>query len=124
DAWIAAGIVPVFAIGNASNCSLPNNPPPGLNGAAGQYGKSFAVGSTGQANGLYAPHSVKGPTRNPSAGTPDLPNHFGFADLKPNIVAPGVNIRSAGVSSDTDYFSTSGTSLSAPGVTGVIALMW
>jgi len=119
DAWHAAGIYPIFSNGNASNCSYPY--PPGLNtvGNPARYGNVTGVGSTGQSNGLYATHSNWGPTDNL-----DIINPRGYANLKPQVVAPGVNIRSSLNGSDTQYASWAGTSMSAPHVAGLIALMW
>jgi hypothetical protein len=124
DAWIAAGIVPIFSNGNAGNCSYTR--PPGLNtvGNPARYGKVFSIGSTGTDNGLYASHSNWGPTDYASAGLPLYPDHQGFANIKPNVVAPGVNILSAGRSGDDYFYSSTGTSMSAPHVAGLIALMW
>jgi subtilisin family serine protease len=124
DAWIAAGIVPVFSNGNSSNCNYPR--PPGLNtvGNPARYGKVLSVGSTGTDNGLYAAHSNWGPTDHPSAGLPSYPDHQGFPSIKPNIVAPGVSILSAGKDADDHYYLSNGTSMSAPHVAGLVALMW
>lgn len=122
DAWHAAGIYPVFANGNASNCGYPQ--PPGLNtvGNPARYGNVTGVGSTGNSNGLYAPHSNWGPTDNLDTVNPQP----GWADLKPQVVAPGVSIRSSVPSSDSAYASAgwTGTSMSAPHVAGLIALVW
>lgn len=119
NSWLASGIYPIFANGNASNCGYDT--PPGLNTVTtpARSGKVTAVGSTGLNNGLYAPHSTWGPTDNP-----DLINPRGHADLKPQVVAPGVGIRSAMRDSDTAYIYLSGTSMSAPHVAGLVALMW
>jgi len=124
DNWIAAGIMPVFSAGNASNCGLPNNPPLGQNPSPGNYGKVFTIGSTGTTNGQYAAHSIKGPTIDPSAGLPTYPDTAGFPNLKPNVVSPGVSINSANNTADNAYFLDTGTSMSAPAVAGVTALMW
>ncbi|MEJ5308968.1 MAG: carboxypeptidase regulatory-like domain-containing protein [Anaerolineae bacterium] len=121
NAWHAAGIYPVFSNGNASNCGYPE--PPGLNtvGNPARYGNVTGVGSTGRDNGQYASHSNWGPTDNPDTVNP----HPGWEDLKPQVLAPGVNIRSSVNTGDTAYQGGwSGTSMSAPHVTGLIALMW
>jgi len=119
DSWHAAGVYPVFANVNASNCGYSQ--PPGCNtvGNPGRYGNVTGVGSTGQSNGAYAPHSNWGPTDNH-----DTVNPNGYPTLKPQVVAPGVNIRSALNGSDSSYGSWGGTSMSAPHVAGLIALIW
>ena len=43
--------------------------------------------------------------------------------IKPDIVANGVSLRSSGKGSNTDYYSSSGTSMSAPNTTGSLALL-
>lgn len=119
NSWHAAGIYPVFSNGNASNCGYSS--PPGLNtvGNPARYGNVTGVGSTGNSNGLYAPHSNWGPTDNP-----DTLNALLYPSLKPQVVAPGVSIRSSTNSSDTAYSLKTGTSMSAPHVAGLVALMW
>lgn len=119
DAWHAAGIYPVFSNGNASNCGYAE--PPGCNtvGNPGRYGNVTGVGSTGRSDGRYAPHSNWGSTDNA-----DGVNPRGFATLKPQVMAPGVDIRSALAGSDTEFEAWSGTSMSAPHVSGLIALIW
>lgn len=119
DAWHAAGIHPLFANGNASNCGYAS--PPGCNtvGNPGRYGNVTGVGSTGQANGQYANHSNWGPTDNT-----DPVNGGAFPNIKPQVVAPGVSIRSATRDSDSSYASWSGTSMSTPHVTGLAALIY
>jgi len=120
DAWQAAGIYPVFANGNASNCSYPAPPGPRTVGNPARYGNVTGVGSTGLDDGQYAVHSNWGPTDSPDTINPKP----GWADLKPQVMAPGVNVRSSQNWSDTDYMGASGTSMSAPHVVGLIALMW
>jgi len=124
DAWVAAGVIPVFANGNASICGYSS--PPGLNtvGNPGRYGSVLGIGSTGNNNGQYANHSNWGPTDNPNPGTnPLLPDRMGHPELKPNVVAPGVNIFSSVSGSDTAFGNATGTSMSAPAASGVLALM-
>jgi subtilisin family serine protease len=119
DSWQAAGIYPVFANGNAGNCDY--NSPPGLNtvGNPARYGNVTGVGSSGKSDGQYAAHSAWGPTDNL-----DTINPNGYPTIKPQVVAPGVGIRSSYMRSDDDYVSMSGTSMSAPHVSGLVALMW
>lgn len=125
DAWIAAGIVPVFANGNSSNCGYSS--PPGLNtvGNPARSKKVLGVGSTSNSSGTLASHSNWGPTDDTTALNPSIhPDLMGFDQLKPNVAAPGVSIRSALNSGDTAYGTMSGTSMSAPHVAGLVALMW
>ena len=117
SAWHALGIYPVFANGNASNCGYSN--PPGLNtvGSPARAGNVTGVGATGRNNGQYATFSTWGPT-----DQMDLLNPMGYPRLKPQVVAPGTNT-SAGKSGNT-YLDMSGTSMAAPHVAGLVALMW
>jgi len=119
DSWHAAGIYPVFSNGNASNCGYPSPPGCYTVGNPGRYGNVTGVGSTGQSNGAYATHSNWGSTDNL-----DTVNPNGFPSVKPQVVAPGVDIRSSLSGSDSHYGSWAGTSMSAPHVSGLIALMW
>lgn len=119
NAWLAAGIYPVFSNGNAGNCGYDS--PPGLN-TVGNPARSYhvtSVGSTGMDDGLYANHSNWGPT-----DSEDTLNPADYPWIKPQVVAPGVGIRSAVASGDGDYGYWGGTSMSAPHVSGLVALMW
>ena len=121
SAWHAVGTYPIFSNGNASNCGYPA--PPGLNtvGNPARSGNVTGVGSSGEQNGQYATHSNWGPTDDLDTINPVDP----FAMLKPQVLAPGVSIRSSVPTSDTSYEDGwTGTSMSAPHVTGLVALIW
>jgi hypothetical protein len=102
----AAGIFVVVSAGNAGpGCSSVIDAP-------AIYSSSFSVGATDISN-VLADFSSRGPS---TFYSPRL--------MKPNVSAPGVNVRSATRSSDTAFSSSSGTSMAGPHVTGVVALLW
>jgi len=89
--WKNAGILPVFSIGNSGpNCKTANSP--------GDQSVAWSVGSTKQDDTMSS-FSSRGPSNN----TQKL--------LKPEISAPGDQIVSAYISSNSSYVYMSGTSM-------------
>ncbi|MHC4924749.1 MAG: S8 family serine peptidase [Planctomycetota bacterium] len=103
-AWIAAGIFPVFAVHNDGPACMTSRDP-------GNHPESYAVGAHDIDNNV-GDFSGRGPS---PSGT-----------IKPDIAAPGVNVRSS-VMVEFDpsgYFTCDCTSGATPHVAGTVALLW
>ncbi|MFJ3174009.1 S8 family serine peptidase [Streptomyces roseus] len=100
DTWRAAGIFPAFSNGNSGpGCATSGSP--------GDYANSYSSGAF-DINGAIASFSSRG------AGPGGI--------VKPNIAAPGVNVRSS-VPGGT-YEAFSGTSMASPHTAATVALLW
>jgi subtilisin family serine protease len=106
----AAGVVMLFAAGNEGSNGLRRP----ADRATNDF-KNVAVGAVNPHDSSYPVASFS--SRGPTSCTPD-----GGTAIKPDISAPGVNVYSA-VAGD-GYSGKSGTSMAAPHVAGVVALMY
>lgn len=137
DNALAAGVVAAVAAGNEGNQQwqypIPSNvrtpgdcPAPWRHPDQPDTGTRSAVvtvGATDQ-NDQIAGFSSRGPVtwQNVSPYN-DYPYNPGEGLILPDVVAPGVNVKSLSHSSNSGYTTMSGTSMATPGVAGVMALI-
>ena len=101
DAWRAAGIFPSFSAGNSG-------PGPGTIGSPGDYCNVEGIGATNISD-VVAGFSSRGP------------GNFPACTNKPDVSAPGENVRSS--INGGGYSNFSGTSMASPHNAGCVALL-
>jgi subtilisin family serine protease len=110
---VDAGLIVVVAIGNDGTNMVP---PPAAADKAIVVGAINDMGTVIRSDDQIWPYSNRGPRQDD--GDDDLTD-----ELKPDVVAPGVNIMSARCNTNGAFISYSGTSMACPHVSGIIALM-
>jgi subtilisin family serine protease len=115
--YISLGIVPIFANGNSG-------PNAGTVGCPGAGSNVIGVGATDSTDAI-ANFSSRGPA--PDQAPFNDPSTWLREDwnlIKPNISAPGVNIRSAKGDGSGTYHNLSGTSMATPHTCGATGLLF
>jgi subtilisin family serine protease len=97
------GVIVVASAGNSGDIQF-------ITSAPATADRAISVAATQRTADLGAPFSARGPRR-------------GDAALKPDLAAPGSGIISADAGTGADRVSSSGTSMAAPHVSGLMALL-
>jgi subtilisin family serine protease len=137
EAALDAGIVAAIAAGNEGNAQymypVPNNvrvpgscPPPYMDEVQGENPGgltcSVCVGAVDY-NDAAAYFTSRGPVTWQNTEFADYPYQPGIGLIRPDVCAPGVDIKSLNYETNTGYTFMSGTSMATPCVAGCMALM-
>jgi subtilisin family serine protease len=137
EAALDAGIVAAIAAGNEGSSQwqypIPNNvrvpgscPPPYMDEVQGtnpgDLTCSVCVGAVDY-NDAAAYFSSRGPVTWQNTEFGDYPYEPGIGLIRPDVCAPGVDIKSANYQNISGYTTMSGTSMATPCVAGCMALM-
>lgn len=106
----SAGVVVIAAIGNAG---------PGSTGSPGNVYETVAVGATDQNRDIA---DFSGGDNISKSSWDDPPADWPEYYIKPDVVAPGVDVLSATPGED-EYAKFDGTSMATPHISGTVALM-
>ena len=136
-AALDAGIVAAIAAGNEGNSTwqypVPNNvrvpgscPPPYMDPVQaenpGDLSCSVCIGAVNY-NDAAANFTSRGPVTWSNTEFGDYAYSPGIGLIRPDVCAPGVDIKSINYQSNTGYTSMSGTSMATPCAAGCMALM-
>ena len=137
EAALDAGIVAAIAAGNEGSSQwqypIPNNvrvpgscPPPYMDEVQGtnpgDLTCSVCVGAVDY-NDAAAYFSSRGPVTWQNTEFGDYPYEPGIGLIRPDVCAPGVDIKSLNYATNSGYTTMSGTSMATPCVAGCMALM-
>ncbi len=137
EAALDAGVVAAIAAGNEGSqtwmAPIPNNvrvpgscPPPYMDAVQsenpGDLTCSVCVGAVDY-NDNAAYFTSRGPVTWQNTEFGDYPYQPGIGLIRPDVCAPGVDIKSLNYQSNTGYTTMSGTSMATPCVAGCMALM-
>ena len=136
-AALDAGVVAAIAAGNEGNqmwqAPIPNNvrvpgscPPPYMDEVQGENPGdltcSVCIGAVNY-NDAAANFTSRGPVTWTNTEFGDYPYEPGIGLIRPDVCAPGVDIKSLNYQTNTGYTSMSGTSMATPCAAGCMALM-